>query len=77
MFMQHFSTKRFALGLCFLFFLLPQVCTVKALSAESASQTDVIFAEMQGMREVIDAAEEKVSSDVWPVPTYADIIFRV
>ncbi len=38
---------------------------------------DVIFAEMQGMREVIDAAEEKVSSDVWPVPTYADIIFRV
>ena len=38
---------------------------------------DVIFAEMQGMREVIDAAEEKVSSDVWPVPTYSDIIFRV
>ena len=38
---------------------------------------DVIFAEMQGMRDVIDAAEEKVSSDVWPVPTYSDIIFRV
>ncbi len=49
MFMQHFSTKRFALGLCFLFFLLPQVCTVKALSAESASQTDVIFAEMNAL----------------------------
>ena len=38
---------------------------------------DVIFAEMQGMRDVIDAAEEKVSSDVWPVPTYSDLIFRV
>ena len=38
---------------------------------------DVIFAEMQGMRDVIDAAEEKVSFDVWPVPTYSDLIFRV
>ena len=38
---------------------------------------DVIFAEMQNMRDVIDAAEEKVSSDVWPVPTYSDLIFRV
>ena len=38
---------------------------------------DVIFAEMQGMRDVIDAAEEKVSSDIWPVPTYSDLIFRV
>ena len=38
---------------------------------------DVIFAEMQGMRDVIDAAEEKVSSDVWPIPTYSDLIFRV
>ena len=38
---------------------------------------DVIFTEMQGMRDVIDAAEEKVSSDVWPVPTYSDLIFRV
>ena len=38
---------------------------------------DVVFAQMQAMRTVIDAAEEKVSADVWPVPTYTDIIFRV
>ncbi len=43
----------------------------------AAYYRDVIFAEMQNMRDVIDAAEEKVSSDVWPVPTYSDLIFRV
>ena len=57
----------------------------KKLSAVPASDAlttatyyrDEIFARMQEMRTVIDAAEERVSSDVWPVPTYADLIFRV
>ncbi len=47
--MQGFSARRFALGLCFLCLLLPQVCPVKAQAAESASQTDIIFAEMNAL----------------------------
>ena len=38
---------------------------------------DTVVAQMQSMREVIDAAEQKVSAEYWPVPTYLDIIFRV
>ena len=38
---------------------------------------DTVVAQMQSMREVIDAAEQKVSGEYWPVPTYLDIIFRV
>jgi hypothetical protein len=48
-FMQGFSARRFVLGLCFLCLLLPQVCPVKAQAAESASQTDIIFAEMNAL----------------------------
>ncbi|MGI6197110.1 MAG: hypothetical protein ACOYIO_08560 [Eubacteriales bacterium] len=47
--MQGFSARRFVLGLCFLCLLLPQVCPVKAQAAESASQTDIIFAEMNAL----------------------------
>ncbi|MBO4343375.1 MAG: glutamine synthetase III [Clostridia bacterium] len=32
---------------------------------------------MDGMRKLIDGAEEIMPSDMWPVPTYKDIIFRV
>ncbi len=38
---------------------------------------DEIFSVMQEMRVFIDSAEEKVSSEVWPLPTYSDIIFRI
>lgn len=38
---------------------------------------DTVVVQMQSMREVIDAAEQKVSGEYWPVPTYLDIIFRV
>ncbi len=50
----------------------------KASSYETAVYfRDEILSLMQDMRVVIDQAEKKVSSDVWPLPTYADIIFRV
>ena len=38
---------------------------------------DEIFSVMQEIRVYIDACEEKVSSKVWPLPTYSDIIFRI
>lgn len=38
---------------------------------------DVIIPDMEAMRKIIDSAEERVSSEVWPVPTYSDLIFRV
>jgi glutamine synthetase len=50
----------------------------KASSYETAVYfRDEILSLMQDMRVVIDQAEKKISSDVWPLPTYADIIFRV
>ena len=50
----------------------------KASSYETAVYfRDEILSLMQDMRVVIDQSEKKVSSDVWPLPTYADIIFRV
>ena len=44
---------------------------------EALYYRDEILSLMQEMRKEIDFCEEKVSSDVWPLPTYTDIIFRV
>ena len=56
-----------------------QLENVPGTGAENAAvyYRDTVVAQMQSMREVIDAAEQKVSAEYWPVPTYLDIIFRV
>ena len=56
-----------------------QLENVPGTGAENAAvyYRDTVVAQMQSMREVIDAAEQKVSGEYWPVPTYLDIIFRV
>ena len=38
---------------------------------------DVIFADMNELREVVDALETVVPSDIWPYPTYGEILYSV
>ena len=38
---------------------------------------DVIFADMNELREVIDELETVVPSDIWPYPTYGEILYSV
>lgn len=38
---------------------------------------DVVIAAMNELRAVVDEAETLVSSEYWPYPTYADLMFRV
>ena len=38
---------------------------------------DVVFADMNKVRAIIDHLETLVASDYWPVPTYYDLLFSV
>ncbi len=38
---------------------------------------DIIISDMASLRESVDAMEEIASSDVWPYPTYGDLLFGV
>ena len=38
---------------------------------------DVIGAHMKGLRAAVDALEMIVDKDLWPVPTYGDLMFEV
>ena len=38
---------------------------------------DVIFADMNSLREVVDELETVIPSDMWPYPTYGEILYSV
>lgn len=38
---------------------------------------DVLLAKMASLREVIDALEEMMPRDIWPFPTYSEILYSV
>lgn len=38
---------------------------------------DIIFADMNELREVVDELETVVPSDIWPYPTYGEILYSV
>lgn len=38
---------------------------------------DVIFTTMGGLRSEVDAMETIVAADMWPMPTYADLLFNI
>ncbi len=38
---------------------------------------DKVFPVMQRIREVVDSIEPHVPSDIWPVPTYSDMLFYI
>ena len=38
---------------------------------------EVIFADMGSLREIIDQVEVLVPSDIWPYPTYGEMLYSV
>jgi len=38
---------------------------------------DQVFSIMQELRAIVDEVETNISSDVWPFPTYADLLFKI
>jgi glutamine synthetase len=38
---------------------------------------DVVLADMDSLREVVDEVETLVPSDIWPYPTYSEILYSV
>ena len=55
--------------------------TAKAQGMEGTAQAecyrDEVFTAMNALREDIDALEEIVPADMWPVPTYCDLLFKL
>ncbi len=44
---------------------------------QAAFYHDRVFAALQSVRQAVDLAETKMPTDDWPMPTYADLLFRV
>ncbi len=54
----------------------PRTASENVLTAASYYR-DTIIPAMEALRAAVDEMEENVSSDYWPYPTYADLMFRV
>ena len=58
---------------------LEELRRTAASMADVGKQTmylhDVVLAEMDSLREIIDALELLCSSDYWPLPSYGDMLF--
>lgn len=55
---------------------LEEAKTLKGTAGEVADRyRNVIFTRMASVRQIIDAIEPDVDADVWPYPTYTDILF--
>jgi len=46
-------------------------------TAQAESYRDEVFTAMNALREDIDALEEIVPADIWPVPSYCDLLFQL
>jgi glutamine synthetase len=44
---------------------------------QAAAYRDKVFGAMQALRQDIDALEEIMPSDLWPVPVYSDLLFKL
>jgi glutamine synthetase len=44
---------------------------------KAATYRDEVIAAMQSLRSDIDAIEMLVPTDMWPMPTYADLLFKL
>jgi glutamine synthetase len=60
---------------------LKSVLDIAASSADALSMakaySDIVIPAMSEVREVADTLEGIVPSDIWPIPTYSDLLFRV
>ena len=44
---------------------------------QAVAWRDDVFGTMQVLRETVDAIEESVDSEYWPIPTYVDLLFGI
>jgi len=56
---------------------LAAVPAAAGCEAESHYYHDVVFADMESLRVVVDESELLVSSKYWPYPSYGEMLFRV
>ncbi|MDR3551707.1 MAG: glutamine synthetase III [Clostridia bacterium] len=45
--------------------------------SQAKAYNDIVIKAMNGLREVADTVEGIVPSDLWPIPTYSDLLFKV
>lgn len=57
--------------------LLPQVDSMDDVRAMAMAYHDKIVPAMTGLRKPVDELELLVDKDIWPVPTYGDLMFEV
>jgi glutamine synthetase len=50
---------------------------ISSVDKQAAAFRDKVFTAMQGLREDIDALESVMPRDLWPVPAYSDLLFRL
>jgi len=51
--------------------------TIADVVPQAEAYRDMVFPAMQALREDIDATEMLVPTDMWPVPTYTDLLFKL
>ncbi len=57
--------------------LVIAACDIKDILGSARYYRDTIFSSMQSLRAVADELEMNVPEDMWPFPTYGDLMFRV
>ena len=57
--------------------LLPQVDSMDDVEAMAHAYHDQIVPAMAALRKPVDELELLVDKDIWPVPTYGDLMFEV
>ncbi|MFC1513146.1 glutamine synthetase III [Thermodesulfobacteriota bacterium] len=50
---------------------------IEKVEKQAVAYLDKVLPTMESLREDIDAIEEIVSADIWPVPTYNDMMFKL
>ncbi|MCP4713825.1 MAG: glutamine synthetase type III [Deltaproteobacteria bacterium] len=56
---------------------LKKAQAITPVTKQAAAYRDTVFPAMNTLREDIDALEMLVPRDLWPVPTYADLLFKL
>jgi len=57
--------------------LLPQVDSMDDVAAMAVAYRDQVIPAMAALRKPVDELELLVDKDIWPVPTYGDLMFEV
>jgi glutamine synthetase len=52
-----------------------QACKVENAEKQAAGMRDKVIPAMNALREIVDSLEQIVDADMWPLPTYAQMLF--